>query len=60
MADDNAKNWISIAVPEQTVELAREDPRTYEDIIRAGLDAEPVDSVDVDALADAVAERVDG
>jgi hypothetical protein len=56
----DAKEWKTVKVEEAVRDEARDDPRTYTEIMRAGLDETPADTggVDADAIADTVAERV--
>lgn len=37
-------NWVTIKIPETTRDDASDDPRTYEEIMRAGLDADTAES----------------
>jgi predicted nucleotidyltransferase len=63
---DDAKEWVNIRIPETVRDDAREDPRTYGEIMRAGLNADAdadmtvsvAPEVDEDALAD-VEDRID-
>ena len=61
-------NWVTIKVPERTRDKAQEDPRTYEEIMKAGLKPEqadpesevevsPVDHLQLEAI-DAVREDI--
>jgi len=40
MANDDAKEWVTIKVPKAVRDDAQDDPRTYEEIMRAGLDSD--------------------
>lgn len=61
MADDDGTDWRSISIPNRTRKLAAEDPRTYEEIIRDGLDVERVDEgIDVDLLAERLKAKLEG
>jgi len=37
----NVTEWVTIKVPAETRDKARDDPRTYEEILQAGLQSEP-------------------
>lgn len=60
---DDKKEWVTIKIPEDVRDDAREDPRTYEAIMRDGLDDGdyPADelTLDVDDLASEIADRVE-
>jgi len=61
MMSDDAINWKTVKIPEAVRDDAQDDPRTYGEIMRAGLGEDPsVTHVDSDAIADAVAERLEG
>lgn len=51
------KDWVTIKVPKRTRDEAAKDPRTYEQLLQAGLGEEPRDGVDYDLLAEAVAQE---
>ena len=55
----DAKEWVTVKVPKEVRDDAREDPRTYGEIMRAGLGTNTNDA-DAEALADAVADRLEG
>jgi len=38
--DDDAKEWVTVKVPKRVRDEAREDPRTYGEILRAGMDSD--------------------
>jgi hypothetical protein len=38
---DDAKEWVTIKVPKTVRDDARDDPRTYGEIMRDGVDGEP-------------------
>ena len=40
MSDDNTKDWANIRIEEPVRDAAQDDPRTYTEIMRAGLDAD--------------------
>jgi hypothetical protein len=81
---DDTKEWVTVKIPKAERDAAQDDPRTYGDIMRAGLeqdttgtqdldaqeiaatirqelgfDGDPENVADVDALAEAVADRID-
>ena len=64
MTDSDAKEWVTIKIPEGVRDDARDDPRTYGEIMRDGLETtetpNELGSVDTDAIADAVAARLEG
>lgn len=44
-------NWVTIKIPKETRDKAQEDSRTYEEIMKDGLDESPtVEGVDASAL----------
>ena len=56
-------NWVTIKVPERTRDKAQEDPRTYEEIMKAGLvESEPVGEItpEIEALRKEVGNEVGG
>jgi archaellum component FlaC len=53
---DDAKEWVTIKVPETVRDDAREDPRTYGEIMRAGTEGAP----DFDLEQEALFERLSG
>lgn len=57
----NSKEWVTIKLPKEIRDKAREDPRTYGQIMQAGLENEPFaeNAVDVDELASQLADRVE-
>jgi len=59
----DAKEWVSIKIPESIRDDAREASGTYGEIMQAGLEGErPVernDKIDVDELAERIADRVE-
>jgi len=63
---DEKKEWKTIKIPEGVRDDAQSDPRTYEQIMRAGLDNEPMAevspevSLDVDTVASALKETLEG
>jgi len=65
MADDDAKEWVTIKVPKRVRDAAREDPRTYGEILRAGMDGDADitatvrPEIDEDALAEIEAKLDD-
>ena len=40
---DDAKEWVTVKVEKPVRDAARDDPRTYTEIMRAGLNAEHVE-----------------
>jgi hypothetical protein len=52
-----AKDWANIRIEEPVRDAARDDPRTYTEIMRAGLDA-PNPESDADVNRDLLAEQV--
>lgn len=40
MTDSDAKEWVTIKIPKSVRDDARPDPRTYGDIMLAGLDTD--------------------
>ena len=57
------KQWVTIKIPEGVRDDARDDPRTYGEIMRDGLETtetpdEP-ESVDTEALGREVARQID-
>jgi len=58
----DAKEWVTVKIPERVRGQARDDPRTYGEIMRAGLgDGQEPDApgMDVDGLVNGVADRLD-
>ena len=53
----DAKDWANIRIEEPVRDDARDDPRTYTEIMRAGLDA-PNPENDADINRDLLAEQV--
>lgn len=37
MSDDDAKEWVTIKIPATVRDKARDDPRTYGEVMQAGL-----------------------
>lgn len=67
MSDDGAKEWVTIKIPEDIRDDARDDPRTYGEIMEAGLDGdtpgpksylEPDVNIAPDVLAEALSESL--
>ena len=54
---DDTKDWANIRIEEPVRDDARDDPRTYTEIMRAGLDA-PNPEHDADINRDLLAEQV--
>jgi hypothetical protein len=52
--DTDAKEWVNIRIPEAVRDDAREDPRTYGEIMQAGLETDGP-SVDTDSIDDLAA-----
>jgi hypothetical protein len=49
--DSDAKEWVTIKIPASVRNQARDDPRTYGQIMNAGLNNEPFsDDMEMDAL----------
>jgi len=40
-------NWVTIKIPEGTREQAKDDPRTYEEIMQAGLDKPTAEDISI-------------
>ena len=60
---NDAKEWVTVKVEKPVRDAARDDPRTYTDIMRAGLDApNPENDADInrDLLAERVVEQLEG
>lgn len=66
---DDSKEWVTIKIPKAERDDARDDPRTYGEIMRAGLDGEPkpetsgpfpdVSELEADAVPEEVKERLE-
>jgi hypothetical protein len=56
MPDDDAKKWVTIKVPKTVRDDAREDPRTYGEIMRDGMDGGESDAI----LTEEFREKFDG
>jgi len=54
---EGAKDWVTIKLPASVRDQARPDPRTYGEIMQAGLDA-PNPESDADVNRDLLAEQV--
>ena len=57
-------NWVTIKIPESIRDDAREDDRTYGEIMQAGLGSNDSsnaggDPIDIDALVEQIADRVE-
>jgi hypothetical protein len=63
MTDGN-KEWVTVKIEEPVRDKAKDDPRTYTQIMQAGLDNEPMAevspevSLDVDTVANALKETL--
>jgi len=63
MTDGN-KKWVTVKIEEPVRDEAKDDPRTYTQIMQAGLDNEPMAevspevSLDVDTVASALKETL--
>lgn len=59
MTEDSI-NWVTIKVPEEVRDEARDDDRTYGEIMQAGLGTHPVESdVPVDEIAEELKAEID-
>lgn len=43
---DDAINWVTVKIPEMVRDDAQDDPRTYAEIMRAGLDSDGAGEID--------------
>jgi len=57
---NDAKEWKTVKIEAPVRDDAQADPRTYSEIMRAGLDETPTDAAGKDKIAQAVAERLEG
>jgi len=63
---DNTKEWVTVKIEEPVRDAAKDDPRTYTQIMQAGLNNEPMAevspevSLDVDTVASALKETLEG
>jgi hypothetical protein len=64
MTETDSKEWVTIKVPQAVRDEARDDPRTYGQVLRAGLEHEPfggsITDADVERLIDTIAAEADG
>ena len=57
---DDAKEWVTVKIEAPVRDEAQDDPRTYSEIMRAGVDKTPADTGEVDSAAlVALEDRVD-
>lgn len=56
MTENDKTEWVTIRIPERVRKPAKDDPRTYGEIMADGLDESPGESIDVDT--EAVVEEI--
>ncbi len=61
---DDATNWVTVKIHEQVRDAARDDSRTYTEIMQAGMDAGDTQhkagaNLDTDVLAERTAQAMD-
>lgn len=49
---DDATEWVTVKIPEEVRDAAREDERTYGEVMEAGLDAEGTHGTEVYQVGD--------
>lgn len=54
----DSKTWVTIKIPRKTREKAKDDERTYEEIMQDGLDAPP-ESTDTIENRDEILRKLD-
>ena len=62
MSDDNSKDWANIRIEEPVRDKARDDTRTYTEIMRAGLEDTPTPNAEIPegVVREALYDALDG